>query len=177
MGIPNIRREALVTTVFLDGRHRWRRKRISSRNARSLSDYSSIAIDALLFDRPLALWCEDLETYTHLRPLPTLTFATHFGWALKMSLPELLYWIARAARILIPLPPLRWTALHVVAQFSTDIRGRRRRPRARSRARTVEKPIFCVNTLPNKAASGHLTDIDPTLIIRCLARVLVSTAS
>ena len=60
-----------------------------------IGDYSSIVIDALLFDRPLALWCEDLETYTHLRPLPYFDFRDTFGWALKMTLPELRYWIAQ----------------------------------------------------------------------------------
>ena len=58
-----------------------------------ISDYSSVAIDALLFGRPLALWCEDLETYTRLRPLPYFDYRDTFGWALKMTLPELVYWI------------------------------------------------------------------------------------
>jgi CDP-glycerol glycerophosphotransferase (TagB/SpsB family) len=60
-----------------------------------IGDYSSVVIDALLFDRPLALWCEDLETYTRLRPLPYFNFRNTFGWALKMTLPELRYWIAQ----------------------------------------------------------------------------------
>ena len=42
-----------------------------------IGDYSSVVIDALLFDRPLALWCEDFETYTSLRPLPYFRFSRH----------------------------------------------------------------------------------------------------
>jgi CDP-glycerol glycerophosphotransferase (TagB/SpsB family) len=59
-----------------------------------VGDYSSVVIDALLFDRPLALWCEDIERYTSQRPLPYFDFRQVFGWGLKASLPELRSWIA-----------------------------------------------------------------------------------
>ena len=58
-----------------------------------VGDYSSVVIDALLFDRPLALWCEDFESYTSQRPLPYFDFHDTFGWALKKGLPELRHWI------------------------------------------------------------------------------------
>lgn len=59
----------------------------------AISDYSSVVIDALLFDLPLALWCEDLELYTRLRPLPYFDFRETFGWAIRDTLPELRAWI------------------------------------------------------------------------------------
>jgi CDP-glycerol glycerophosphotransferase len=59
-----------------------------------VSDYSSVVIDALLFDRPLALWCEDLEKYTVMRPLPYFDFHDVFGWALKPTLAQLRDWLA-----------------------------------------------------------------------------------
>jgi CDP-glycerol glycerophosphotransferase (TagB/SpsB family) len=58
-----------------------------------VGDYSSVVIDALLFDRPLALWCEDLESYISGRPLPYFDFHDTFGWAIKATLPELRDWI------------------------------------------------------------------------------------
>ena len=58
-----------------------------------ISDYSSIVIDALLFDRPLALWCEDLDRYQVLREMPYFDFRAIFGWAFKTSLPELRDWL------------------------------------------------------------------------------------
>jgi CDP-glycerol glycerophosphotransferase (TagB/SpsB family) len=58
-----------------------------------VSDYSSVIIDALLFDHPLALWCEDFEGYTSNRPLPYFDFHGTFGWALKGSVSELRDWI------------------------------------------------------------------------------------
>ena len=51
-------------------------------------------IDALLFDRPLALWCEDLEHYAAQRPMPYFDFRDVFGWALKPTLAELRDWLA-----------------------------------------------------------------------------------
>lgn len=59
-----------------------------------VGDYSSVVIDALLFDRPLALWCEDIETYTQQRSLPYFDFRGTFGWAIKANLGELRDWIA-----------------------------------------------------------------------------------
>jgi len=59
-----------------------------------VSDYSSVAIDALLFDRPLALWCEDLDRYAAERPLPYFDFRDTFGWALKPTLAQLREWLA-----------------------------------------------------------------------------------
>jgi hypothetical protein len=53
-----------------------------------------VVIDALLFDRPLALWSEDLERYTAERPLPYFDFRTMFGWAFKSTLSELRDWLA-----------------------------------------------------------------------------------
>ena len=58
-----------------------------------IGDYSSVVIDALLFDRPLALWCEDFDAYTRLRPLPYFDFRETFGWAIKDTLPDLRAWI------------------------------------------------------------------------------------
>jgi CDP-glycerol glycerophosphotransferase (TagB/SpsB family) len=58
-----------------------------------VSDYSSVIIDALLFGHPLALWCEDFESYTNNRPLPYFDFHGTFGWALKGSVSELRDWI------------------------------------------------------------------------------------
>jgi CDP-Glycerol:Poly(glycerophosphate) glycerophosphotransferase len=59
-----------------------------------VSDYSSVAIDALLFGRPLALWCEDLDRYAAERPLPYFDFRDIFGWALKPTLAQLREWLA-----------------------------------------------------------------------------------
>ena len=59
-----------------------------------IGDYSSVVIDALLFDRPLALWCEDLERYVSMRPMPYFDFHDVFGWALKPTLPKLRDWLA-----------------------------------------------------------------------------------
>ena len=53
-----------------------------------------MVIDALLFDRPLALWCEDLEHYAAQRPMPYFDFRDVFGWALKPTLAELRDWLA-----------------------------------------------------------------------------------
>ena len=59
-----------------------------------ISDYSSVVIDALLFQRPLALWCEDLDRYQSVRALPYFDFPAMFGWAFKASLSELRGWLA-----------------------------------------------------------------------------------
>jgi CDP-glycerol glycerophosphotransferase (TagB/SpsB family) len=59
-----------------------------------ISDYSSVVIDALLFPRPLALWCEDLDSYQISRSLPYFDFHATFGWAFKASLPDLRDWLA-----------------------------------------------------------------------------------
>ena len=59
-----------------------------------VADYSSLAIDALLFDRPLALWCEDFAVYTAQRALPYFDFRETFGWALQPSLDDLVGWLA-----------------------------------------------------------------------------------
>jgi CDP-glycerol glycerophosphotransferase (TagB/SpsB family) len=59
-----------------------------------IGDYSSVVIDAMLFDRPLALWCEDLDRYTAQRPLPYFDFGKTFGWAIKPTLSDLREWLA-----------------------------------------------------------------------------------
>jgi len=59
-----------------------------------VADYSSVVIDALLFDRPLALWCEDFEHYAAQRPMPYFDFRDTFGWAFKSTLAELRDWLA-----------------------------------------------------------------------------------
>jgi CDP-Glycerol:Poly(glycerophosphate) glycerophosphotransferase len=58
-----------------------------------IGDYSSVVIDALLFDRPLALWCEDLDRYTAQRPLPYFDFGKTFGWAIRPTLFDLREWL------------------------------------------------------------------------------------
>ncbi|MGH8712763.1 MAG: CDP-glycerol glycerophosphotransferase family protein, partial [Casimicrobiaceae bacterium] len=58
-----------------------------------VGDYSSVVIDALLFDRPLALWCEDFEHYATQRPMPYFDFRDTFGWAFKSTLSELRDWL------------------------------------------------------------------------------------
>ncbi len=59
-----------------------------------VGDYSSVVIDALLFDRPLALWCADFEHYAAQRPMPYFDFRHTFGWAFKSTLAELRDWLA-----------------------------------------------------------------------------------
>ena len=59
-----------------------------------IGDYSSVVIDALLFDRPLALWCADFEHYAAQRPMPYFDLRQTFGWAFKSTLAELRDWLA-----------------------------------------------------------------------------------
>jgi CDP-glycerol glycerophosphotransferase (TagB/SpsB family) len=59
-----------------------------------VGDYSSVVIDSLLFDCPLALWCPDFAHYAAHRPMPYFDFRDTFGWALKSTLAELRDWLA-----------------------------------------------------------------------------------
>lgn len=59
-----------------------------------IGDYSSLVIDSLQFNHPLALWCDDLERFIRLRPFPYFDFQKIFGWAIKRSLPELVQWLS-----------------------------------------------------------------------------------
>ena len=113
----------MFTAVFFDGRYGRRRNASPAECDVIIADYSSVVIDALLFGRPLALWCEDLETYTRLRPLPYFDFRNTFGWALRKTLPRLPVSNCPAAQNFSRLPPSRWTALHAVPRLSTDIRA------------------------------------------------------
>ena len=67
---------------------------IGSRLGSPLPSAKRVAIDTLLFDRLLALWCEDLEHYTAQRPMPYFDLRDTFGWALKPTLPQLRDWLA-----------------------------------------------------------------------------------
>jgi CDP-glycerol glycerophosphotransferase (TagB/SpsB family) len=59
-----------------------------------IADYSSLIIDALLFGKPIAIWCEDYEEYTCFRPFPYFDFKETLGWAIQWTLDDLLHWLA-----------------------------------------------------------------------------------
>jgi CDP-glycerol glycerophosphotransferase (TagB/SpsB family) len=59
-----------------------------------IADYSSLIIDALLFGKPIALWCEDYEEYTRFRPFPYFDFKETLGWAIHWTLDDLLHWLS-----------------------------------------------------------------------------------
>jgi hypothetical protein len=121
-----------------------------------IGDYSSVAIDALLFDRPLALWCEDIERYTSQRPLPYFDFRQVFGWGLKASLPELRSWIADRLQSR-PLPQSELDGL-ARAPVSPSCPRRRWRAGARGGSREIGAPPVLGECASRLVATGHRND-------------------
>lgn len=58
-----------------------------------IGDYSSLDIDALLFQIPMALWCEDLDAYCRVRKMPYFSFEETFAWCIYRTLPEIIQWL------------------------------------------------------------------------------------
>ncbi len=58
-----------------------------------ISDYSSLIVDTLVFNKPMILWCEDYDAYTRWTSFPYFDLREMFGWAMKSSSAEIVDWL------------------------------------------------------------------------------------